>query len=102
MALPHLGVGATREELAAILDRLSEAGVENVLALRGDPPAGASTFTPVEGGFRYASELIAFIRERHGNRFCVGGAAYPECHTESPGNLHHDLDNLRRKVEAGA
>lgn len=100
-AMAHLTcVGASREELAAILDRLAEAGVKNILALRGDPPAGTNKFEATEGGFRYASELIAFIRDLHGHGFCVGGAAYPESHIESP-TPHHDLDNLKRKVDAG-
>src|SRR5215207_7870931 len=60
-AMAHLTcAGATSEELRGVLDRLVEAGVENVLALRGDPPKGQNTFTPTEGGFRYASELTAF------------------------------------------
>ena len=74
-AMAHLTcVGSTREELRAVLERLVEAGVENVLALRGDPPKGQTTFTPVDGGFRYASELVRFIRERHNQALCVGGA----------------------------
>ena len=57
-------VGATRDELAAVLDELADAGIQNVLALRGDPPRGQTTFTPHPDGFRYASELVAFIRSR--------------------------------------
>jgi hypothetical protein len=74
-------VGHTREELAGILDRLATRGIRNVLALRGDPPGG-SAFQVTEGGFRYASELASFVRER--GRFCIGGACYPEKHPESP------------------
>lgn len=100
-AMAHLTcVGSTREELGAVLRRLAEAGVENVLALRGDPPKGQTAFTPVEGGLRYASELVAFIREAHGKGLCVGGAAYPEKHVEC-GNPAVDLNNLKRKVDAG-
>jgi methylenetetrahydrofolate reductase (NADPH) len=100
-AMAHLTcVGSTREEIAAVLERLYNAGVENVLALRGDPPKGQTSFTATEGGFRYASELTAFIREAHGGRLCVGGAAYPEKHVEC-GNPAVDLNNLKRKVDAG-
>lgn len=91
-------VGASRNEIAGILDELVIKGVENVLALRGDPPEGTSAFTPVPGGFRYANELVTFIRERY--RFCVGAACYPEGHTEAP-TLDIDLENLKRKVDAG-
>lgn len=93
-------VGSTREEIGAILDRLLEAGVENVLALRGDPPKGQTEFVAVEGGFRYANELVGFIRERYGRKICVGAAAYPEMHVEC-GSPEEDLENLKRKVDAG-
>jgi methylenetetrahydrofolate reductase (NADPH) len=100
-AMAHLTcAGSTREELAAVLDRLADAGVENVLALRGDPPKGQAAFQAVNGGFSYASELVRFIRQNHGSRFCVGGAAYPEKHIEC-GNPAVDLMNLKRKTEAG-
>jgi methylenetetrahydrofolate reductase (NADPH) len=100
-AMAHLTcVGSTREELAAVVERLKQAGVQNVLALRGDPPKGQSAFTAVEGGFRYAAELTAFIREAHGDDLCIGSAAYPEKHVES-GNPAVDLNNLKRKVDAG-
>jgi methylenetetrahydrofolate reductase (NADPH) len=100
-AAAHLTcVGATQDEIAAILDRLRDAQVENVLALRGDPPRGQATFTATEGGFRYANELIGFIREKHGNAFSLGGAAYPEKHIEC-GNPAVDLNNLKRKAAAG-
>jgi methylenetetrahydrofolate reductase (NADPH) len=100
-AMAHLTcVGSRRDEIGAILDRLAESGVANVLALRGDPPEGQKAFTPVDGGFRYASELILYIREAHGHGFCTGGAAYPEKHVEC-GNPAVDLKNLKRKVDAG-
>jgi methylenetetrahydrofolate reductase (NADPH) len=94
-------VGSTRDDLRSVLDRLAESGVENVLALRGDPPKGQTTFTAVEGGFKYANELVSFIRSTYGDTFSVGGAAYPEKHVEC-GNPAVDLVNLKRKVEAGA
>jgi methylenetetrahydrofolate reductase (NADPH) len=100
-AMAHLTcVGSTRDELRTVLARLTEAGIRNVLALRGDPPKGQSAFTAVEGGFRYASELIAFIRDTHGGHLCLGGAAYPEKHVEC-GNPAVDLHNLKRKVDQG-
>lgn len=105
-AMAHLTcVGATREEIAHVLDRLRDAGLHNVLALRGDPPKGQETFVKSEGGFGYASELAKFIRSGYG--FCVGGACYPEGHVECLGadgrrDLARDLDHLRQKVDAGA
>ncbi|MES1260886.1 MAG: methylenetetrahydrofolate reductase [NAD(P)H] [Acidobacteriota bacterium] len=100
-AMAHLTcVGSTRDELAAVLGRLAEAGVQNVLALRGDPPKGETTFRAVEGGLRNADKLVAFIRGNHGPSLCVGAAAYPEKHVEC-GNPAVDLNNLKRKVDAG-
>lgn len=97
--LAHLTcLGASREELRETLARLSDAGVENVLALRGDPPLGESTFVPHAQGFAYANELVAFTRENF--RFCVAGACYPEKHPEST-SLATDLEHLKRKVDAG-
>jgi methylenetetrahydrofolate reductase (NADPH) len=100
-AMAHLTcVGSTRDELRSVLDRLCEAGVENVLALRGDPPKGQSTFVATEGGFQYASQLAAFIRDNYGDKICIGGAGYPEKHVEC-GNPAVDLANLKRKVDNG-
>lgn len=100
-AMAHLTcVGATRGEIGAVVGRLVAAGVSNILALRGDPPKGETTFTAVEGGFTYASELVAFIREQHGVSLSVGGAAYPQKHVECA-NPAVDLRNLKRKVDAG-
>lgn len=99
--LAHLTVaGQSREEVALVLERLLAVGVENVLALRGDPPPGERIFRPHPKGFRYASELVAFIRERHGDRLSLGGAAYPEGHPESE-SLEADLRHFQAKVEAG-
>jgi methylenetetrahydrofolate reductase (NADPH) len=101
-AMAHLTcVGSTRDELQSVLDRLVDAGVENVLALRGDPPKGQSTFVATEGGFRFANELTEFIRDAYGEQVCIGGAGYPEKHVEC-GNPAVDLANLKRKVDAGA
>lgn len=92
-------VGATRAELCGVLDRLHAAGIENVLALRGDPPKGAKTFEATEGGFRYASELAAFVRDD--GRFSIGGACYPEGHPETL-DLAAGVAHLKQKVNAGA
>jgi methylenetetrahydrofolate reductase (NADPH) len=99
-AMAHLTcVGHTADELAQVLDRLAVAKIENVLALRGDPPKGEKAFAPVPGGFRYASELVRFIRDRD-HAFCLGGACYPEGHLENP-SREVDLKNLKQKVDAG-
>jgi methylenetetrahydrofolate reductase (NADPH) len=101
-AMPHLTcVGHTRDDLAGIMDQAIELGFENVLALRGDPPKGQTTFQAVEGGFRYAVDLIRFIKGRHPDAFCIGGACYPEGHVETA-NKHADWDVAAAKVEAGA
>jgi methylenetetrahydrofolate reductase (NADPH) len=99
-AMAHLTcVGHTADELAEILDDLTAAGIENVLALRGDPPKGETRFTPTAGGFSHGSELDAFINGRWD--VCLVGAAYPEKHLEAP-DMATDLQNLKRKVESGA
>ena len=98
-AMAHLTcVGHTREELAQILERLIGRGIENVLALRGDPPKGEERFVPMNGGFAHASELAAFVRS--GFDLCVGGACYPETHPESP-SPEEDLRWTLNKVESG-
>ena len=102
-AMAHVTcVGASRQEIAQVLDEVAEAGVQNVLALRGDPPRGQATFVPHPEGFRFASELIAFIRaEPKRWPFCLGGACYPEGHPETR-EPSRDLENLKTKVAAGA
>jgi methylenetetrahydrofolate reductase (NADPH) len=91
-------VGATVEDLHAALAEMRDAGIENVLALRGDPPRGEERFVPTTGGLSYASELAALVREDYD--FCVVGACYPETHQEAT-DAEADLANLRRKVDAG-
>src|SRR4051812_8692112 len=99
-AMAHLTcVGATREELSEVLDHLADAGVENVLALRGDPPRGELDFRPTPGGLEHGCDLVELARDLR--RFCVGAACYPEGHVEAA-DLVSDLANLRRKVDAGA
>lgn len=93
-------VGHTREELGAVLTTLKAARIENVLALRGDPPKGSTRFETVPGGFQYASELVDFTAQRE-DGFCVGVAAYPEGHLEAA-SKDEDLRALKAKVDAGA
>jgi methylenetetrahydrofolate reductase (NADPH) len=96
-ALAHLTcVGATRQSIAATVAKMRDHGIRNVLALRGDVPAGMDAATMSED-FHHASDLVPILKEAG---FCVGGACYPEGHPES-GNRTKDLDNLCRKVEAG-
>jgi methylenetetrahydrofolate reductase (NADPH) len=98
-AMAHLTcVDATRTEILTVLEGLDQAGIENVLALRGDPPDGQGPFLPHPEGFAYASELAAFARRYF--KFCLGGACYPEKHVDAP-SPEIDLANLKRKVEAG-
>ena len=91
-------VGATVEDLHADLRQMREAGIENVLALRGDPPRGQSEFVRTEGGLGYGSELAELVASNYD--FCVVGACYPEMHVEAP-DAETDLTNLERKVAAG-
>jgi methylenetetrahydrofolate reductase (NADPH) len=99
-SMAHLTcVGHTADEIGAILDTLWNAGIRNVLALRGDPPAGQSQFTATEGGFANSSELVKFVRGRHD--FCIGVAGYPEGHPQCL-NRTRDLEHLKQKVDNGA
>jgi methylenetetrahydrofolate reductase (NADPH) len=99
-AMAHLScVGASREELYSILDAIAATGVENVLALRGDPPRGEAEWRPHPGGLRYSTELIELIRSRY--PFSVGAACFPEVHPDAS-DLASDLHYLRAKVDAGA
>jgi methylenetetrahydrofolate reductase (NADPH) len=101
-AMAHVTcVGASRQEIAHLLDEVADAGIQNVLALRGDPPHGQARFESQPDGFQHASELVAFIRAEPRWGFCVGAAAYPEGHVETR-DLARDLANLKVKVEAGA
>lgn len=98
-AMAHLScVGATREELAEILDGIAAAGIENVLALRGDPPRGESTWKPHPGGLRFSTELAALISRSY--PFSIGAACFPEVHPEAP-DLAHDLRFLKQKLDNG-
>lgn len=92
-------VGSTRAELRAVFDDLARAGIENVLALRGDPPRGETAFSLAPGGFSHATELIAMLKRNYD--FCIGAACYPETHVEAE-SPESDLRYLREKVDAGA
>jgi methylenetetrahydrofolate reductase (NADPH) len=99
-AMAHLScVGEPTERLVEILGQIEAAGVENVLALRGDPPRGETEWRPHPGGLHYSVELIRLIRERFD--FCVGAACFPEVHPDAP-DRESDLDYARAKQEAGA
>lgn len=100
LAMAHLTcVGSSEQELLSVLLELAGAGIENVLALRGDPPQGDVSFFDRQGGFKHADELARFIRT-NGFSFCLGGACYPEMHPEAE-SLESDLENLKRKIDSG-
>jgi methylenetetrahydrofolate reductase (NADPH) len=92
-------VGSTEDELREILDEVRDAGIDNVLALRGDPPQGETEWRPHPGGLHYSTELAALIREHYD--VCIGAACFPEVHPEAV-DLAHDLKFLKEKVAAGA
>jgi methylenetetrahydrofolate reductase (NADPH) len=99
-AMAHLTcVGATVDELRATLDRMRDAGIENVLALRGDPPAGQDVWTATEGGLSYSRELIELLRS--GYDFTIGAACFPEVHVHAE-SAASDLRYCKAKVDAGA
>jgi methylenetetrahydrofolate reductase (NADPH) len=100
-AMAHLScVGETVESLREIVDRIAGAGIENILALRGDPPRGQPDFVQPEGGLGSAAELAALISETH-PELAIGGACFPEVHPEAP-SLEADIAYLKTKVENGA
>src|SRR5918995_723407 len=92
-------VNATTEVLRATLDRMRDAGIENVLALRGDPPQGETEWTKTEGGLEYSTELIHLLRGRY--EFAVGAACFPEVHLEAE-SAETDLRFAKDKQDAGA
>jgi methylenetetrahydrofolate reductase (NADPH) len=99
--MPHLTcVGHSRAELTALADQIYGNGFRNIMALRGDPPKGTTEFTVAPDGLRYANELVSLLKQRHPD-FCLGVGGYPEKHPEAP-SFEADLDNLKRKVDAGA
>ncbi|MEZ5617578.1 MAG: methylenetetrahydrofolate reductase [NAD(P)H] [Rhodocyclaceae bacterium] len=97
-AAPHLScIGSTQENVRAMLARYQDAGIRRIVALRGDLPSGMAD----PGAFRYANELVEFIRKETGDWFHIEVAAYPEYHPQAR-SPRDDLENFRRKVEAGA
>jgi methylenetetrahydrofolate reductase (NADPH) len=98
-AMAHLScVGSTREELCQILDDTTGAGIENILALRGDPPRGETEWKPHPDGLRFSTELAGLIRSHC--EACIGAACFPEVHPEAP-DLAHDLRFLKEKIDSG-
>lgn len=100
-ALAHLTcVGATRDEIKALLGDFRRLGVKNILALRGDPPGGVGEFRKTEGGFEFAYELVRLIREL--GEFSIGVAGFPEGHIACREGKLVDWQRLKMKIEAGA
>lgn len=96
-ALAHLTcASSTREKVAQVVEELKAAGIENILALRGDIPEHADF--PLPNQYKHASELIQDIRSK--GDFCIGGACYPEGHPEAP-SIQADIENLKRKIDSG-
>ena len=97
-AVPHIScIGGTRESLRDVLMQYRSHGIRHIVALRGDLPSGAGA----AGDFRYASDLVAFIRQETGDLFHIDVAAYPEFHPQA-GSAREDLDAFKAKVDAGA
>jgi len=105
-AVSHLtSVCHTREELAAILDRYAASGIENILALRGDPPKNLANYDRANDAFQFACDLVRFVKKKDElpdpRGFGVGVAGFPEGHPDTPNRLK-EMDNLKRKIDAGA
>ncbi|EXJ15424.1 methylenetetrahydrofolate reductase [NAD(P)H] [Imhoffiella purpurea] len=97
---PHLAcIGSTKREVQEILERYRAQGIHRLVALRGDMPSGMGAGN--SGDFRYANELVSYMRAEFGDTFLIEVAAYPEYHPQS-GNPTRDLENFKRKVDAGA
>ena len=98
-SMAHLTcVGHDEQEIRSVLENLQAKNIENVLALRGDPPLGKDKFIKTRGGFEYGNELVAFIKKNFS--FCIGAACYPEGHVECK-DIDKDIENLKRKVDSG-
>lgn len=97
-AAPHIScIGSLTEEIKVILDKYIENDIKRIVALRGDLPSGSIGY----GQFRYANELIEFIRNETGDHFHIEVAAYPEFHPQAP-NPTSDIENFKKKIDAGA
>jgi methylenetetrahydrofolate reductase (NADPH) len=100
IVMPHLTcIGSSKEEIIDIVEYYRSIGVENILALRGDPPMGVTEIPEIDDGFDYASDLIVFLRDSY--NFSIGAAVYPEGHRESI-TIEADLQYTKEKVDSGA
>jgi len=100
-AMAHMTcVNATRDDTASVLEQARALGITNILALRGDPPAGVSDFQKTEGGFEYSYELVRFIKDMGG--FSIGVAGFPEGHITCRDGKHTDWQHLKHKIDQGA
>jgi len=98
--MPHFTcVGSSKDYILEYLKKIESAGIENILALRGDPPKGETCFVKPKDGFGYANELVDFIKSN--TNLGIAVAAYPECHTECC-SLEQDIENLERKIKSGS
>ncbi len=100
--VPHFTcVGASRQSVRAYVDQAIADGAENLVALRGDPPRGETTFHAAPDGFQYAYQLVAFLKETYGDALSLAVAGYPEGHVETR-DLQLSVQHLKQKVDAGA
>lgn len=100
-AMAHLTcVNATREQTREVIEQARRLGIKNLLALRGDPPAGTAGFEHTPGGFQFSHELVTFLREQGG--FSVGTAGFPEGHMMCKEGKHVDWQRLKAKIDCGA
>lgn len=90
-----------KDKISDVLGKALDYGIQNILALRGDPPENLSEWEKCEGGFSFAKDLVEFIKEQHGDKFCIGVAGYPEGHAEQPDD-ELGIMHLKEKVDAGA
>jgi len=101
--LMHLTcTGISRDQMKEILIQAKDSGIRNILALRGDPPKGALTWTPFRNGFDHAIDLVRFIRQEFGDYFCIAVAGFPEGYPQATTSLDEQIQHLKEKVNAGA
>lgn len=93
-------IGASQHQIHALLEEYAQAGIQNLMVLRGDPPKGQPDYTPHVNGFRYAADLVSYIK-KHFPKMGIGVAGFPEGHPETPNRLL-EMEHLKSKVEAGA